>query len=153
MISSKLISQVEFELSQLDKLFDSYQELFQKALYQPLNNIEIAAMASVIHSFYNGVENIFLLVAKHVDASVPNNGQWHRDLLIQMSKPSEHRQAVISADLLASLSTYLGFKHFFRHSYAFFLDWDKLSPLVVELPIVWQQVKREIQVFIEEKTA
>ncbi len=96
MISSKLISQVEFELSQLNRLFDSYQVLFQKALYQPLNNIEITAMGSVIHSFYNGVENIFLLIAKQIDASVPNSERWHHNLLVQVSQNSLNRQAVIS---------------------------------------------------------
>ena len=43
---------------------------------------------------------------------------------------------------------YMGFRHFFRHSYLFFLDWDELKKLVLPLEEVWKQAKEEIEVFL-----
>jgi hypothetical protein len=38
----------------------------------------MTALASVLHSFYNGLENIFLSIARHVDQQVPTGDRWHR---------------------------------------------------------------------------
>ena len=40
------------------------------AAYSP-DLVEITALASVLHSFYNGLENVFLSISKAVDADVP----------------------------------------------------------------------------------
>jgi len=44
---------------------------------------------------------------------------------------------------------YLGFRHFFRHAYAFQFKWEKLKELVMDLPGVYSQFKQEINQFIE----
>lgn len=33
-----------------------------------------------------------------------------------------HRSAVLTLETIATLSNYLGFRHFYRHIYSFFLD-------------------------------
>ena len=76
------------------------------------------AAASTLHSFYNGVENIFLIIAKEFDESLPDGQKWHKKLIEQMRK-NEIRDEIISEDSLLRLSEYLLFRHFFRHAYSF----------------------------------
>ncbi|MGE0086307.1 MAG: hypothetical protein AB7S75_18010 [Desulfococcaceae bacterium] len=82
--------------------------------------VELTALASVLHSFYNGLENIFLHIAKGIDKDVPADSAWHRKLLIRMAEETPNRKAVLSADLSEALTEYMGFRHFHRHSYSFF---------------------------------
>ena len=46
------------------------------------------------------------------------------------------------------LADYLGFRHFYRHSYSFFLEWDELEKLVTPLAEVWDQTKGELELFL-----
>jgi len=51
------------------------------------------------------------------------------------------------------LVDYLGFRHFYRHSYSFSLEWGKLEKLVVLLEDIWKKLKNEFQVFLESLNA
>jgi hypothetical protein len=46
------------------------------------------------------------------------------------------------------LADYLGFRHFYRHSYSFYLEWDELEKLVVPLAEIWERTKDELQIFL-----
>lgn len=111
--------------------------------------VDITALGAVLHSFYNGLENIFLTTAKRIDQKVPKTTQWHRDLLNQMTETTSKRERVLTTDMVHRLADYLGFRHFYRHSYSFFLEWEDLEKLVNPLEEVWLQVKTELQVFLD----
>ena len=64
MYDEKAVSQLKFELHQIDNMLGSYEELLARCKEQEPSLVELTAAASVLHSFYNGVENIFLVVAK-----------------------------------------------------------------------------------------
>jgi hypothetical protein len=85
--------------------------------------IEVTACASVLHSFYNGLENIFLSIVKRIDRNVPTGDRWHRDLLYQMGKETPERKQVLTNKTIDQLVDYMGFRHFYRHSYSFSLEW------------------------------
>jgi hypothetical protein len=56
-------SQIRFEVESIDRLlFNSYAELLGLVQRKEPTLAEMAALASVLHSFYNGVENIFLSI-------------------------------------------------------------------------------------------
>lgn len=55
---------------------------------------------------------------------------------------------MLSADATRRLADYLAFRHFYRHSYSFFLSWIELEKLVTELEDVWHQIRRELQRFL-----
>jgi hypothetical protein len=82
-LAEKVISQVDLEVKQIDQLLESYADLLKRVQKNTPDLVEVTAVASVLHSFYNGLENIFLAIAKGIDADVPTGSQWHRDLLIQ----------------------------------------------------------------------
>lgn len=145
---SRVIAQIQFEMEQIDPLFIAYEALFQRA-QQPTapNLVEITALASVLHSFYTGLENIFTSIAKGIDGDVPGGPQSHCDLLLRIGQENVHRSAVLTVETIATLSNYLGFRHFYRHTYSFFLDWTDLKELGDPLPTVWTQIKTELRFF------
>jgi len=145
----KVISQVKFEVGQIDQLLESYADLLERVQKNTPDLVEVTAVASVLHSFYNGLENIFLAIAKGSDADIPAGSQWHRDLLIRMTESTASRGPVLTTDLAHRLMDYLGFRHFYRHSYSFFLEWEELDKLVTPLAEVWAQVKSELQLFLD----
>src|SRR4030042_3854253 len=99
----------------------------------------MTAVASVIHSFYNGIENIFIIISKNIDKTVHSEFNWHTALLNSMAADNKKRIAVISAGLNEQLEEYLAFRHFFRHSYKFKLEWEKIESLVKNLFTVWNK--------------
>lgn len=97
---------------------------------------ELAAIATFLHNFYNGVENILKRILYATGAELKNTSTWHKDLL-----QSAHAAAIISNDLYNNLSNYLSFRHYFVHAYSFTLRWDELRPLVSGLAETLAQVK------------
>jgi hypothetical protein len=91
-LDNRVIGQIAFEIGQIDHLFEAYASLIEAA---QLNLIEATAMASVLHSFYNGIENLFLSIAKEIDHDVPASERWHRDLLTRMIEATSNRQPVV----------------------------------------------------------
>ena len=152
-MDDRAISQVRFETQQIDHLLESYAELLERTQKRTLDLIEVTAAASVLHSFYNGIENIFLSISKGTDAVVPSGPHWHRDLLNRMTKAMSSREPVLTVEMAHQLADYLGFRHFYRHSYSFFLDWDELEKLVTPLAEVWERVKDELQRFLDSCSA
>jgi Zn-dependent M32 family carboxypeptidase len=148
-LDEKVVSQIQLEIAQIDQLFESYADLLERLQKDAPDIVELAAVASVLHSFYNGVENIFLSIAKGIDHEVPKGTQWHRDLLKQMAEATSKREAVLTVDMAHQLADYLGFRHFFRHSYSFFLDWNELEKLVMPLTKIWEEIKEQLQQFID----
>jgi hypothetical protein len=144
--------QIQFEIGQVDRLFEFYAGLLADSQQRVPDLVEMTALGSVLHSFYNGVESIFLVVAKEVDRGAPRGADWHRTLLMRMTQAMSNRSRVISAETAANLSGYLLFRHFFRHAYAFFLDWDKMRDLVIALTDVWAQTKQELLAFLETQS-
>lgn len=107
------ISNIQFEIEELDRLLQTYKDLLTKAEQTEPNLVEVTAMGTVLHSFYTGLENIFSRLCKDIDGTVPSQNQWHRDLLKQVSEPTKKRRAIISQSLAERLTDYLSFRHFF----------------------------------------
>jgi len=60
----RMLSLIKFEVKSINRLlFESYASLLELPQRKELNLVEMTALASVLHSFYNGVENIFQYIA------------------------------------------------------------------------------------------
>jgi len=123
--------QVALERQQLRRLLDTYDALLRKCETSPPDDVELSALAAMVHSFYNGIENIFKRIGEGLDGQLPRSEFWHRELLDTMNKPGKVRPAVISESLVEYLDSYLDFRHFFRHAYIFNLRWDRMKTLVL----------------------
>ena len=142
-------SKIAHEAAQVDELLFSYSPLLKIASARTPDLTEITALATVLHSFYNGMENIFGIIAKEIDQYYPKGTAWHRELLDQMAKSSNARDAVLDKHAREILLEYLSFRHFFRHSYSFHLDWTQMRSLVTEIGANWEKIRAGIHSMIE----
>jgi hypothetical protein len=136
-------------IADIEELLSSYDVLFMCVNQRTPDKIELAALGSVLQSFYNGVEGVFLLIAKQVDGNVPIDPAWHQALQNQMTEANAKRVAVLSSETADRLSMYMKFRHFFRHAYSFQLSWPRMEQLVQDLMPVWSAVKEEILKFTD----
>ena len=150
-MDKKIKSQIIFEIKHIDEFFASYADLFSRVQKRAPDLVEVTAVASVLHSFYNGLENIFLAIAKGIDKAVPSGEQWHRELLMQMADTNPKRGPVLSQETVQDLAKYLAFRHYFRHSYSFFLDWKEMKVLVEPLEDNRIGLKDRLMKFLENK--
>ncbi len=67
-MSEKLAALVREEIGLVDHLFEEYEELLDKSLRAAPDKVEKAALATILHSFYNGLENIFSTIAREIDS-------------------------------------------------------------------------------------
>jgi hypothetical protein len=86
----KLRKQVEIELGQMRLLLETHRSLLDRSPDFTPNPIELSALAAMLHSFYNGVENILKRIALEAGGTVPSGEFWHRDLLAA-ADPKPHR--------------------------------------------------------------
>jgi hypothetical protein len=144
----QIAEKIEFELEEINSLFELYKDEL-RAINQKPNLMELTAFAGVLHSFYNGVEKIFLVIAKNIDKKIPDDSKWHKTLLSQMTTDNESRCAVLSQELKVRLLDYLAFRHFFRHTYSFRLEWEEMEDLIKSINDVWRKFKSEITGFLK----
>ena len=144
----KLRKQVALERQELQRLLETHRPLLVKCAGTPPNAIELSALAAMLHSFYNGIENILKRIAAEIDGRVPVGEFWHRELLETMTQPNTARPAAISESLAERLGEYLEFRHVFRHAYTFDLRWEKMRSLVQGCQNTLASFEAELDVFL-----
>lgn len=139
-----VIEQINFKINDIDKLFKEYELIFEKIKVQEPDLFDMTIIGSVLHSFYNGIENIFEIIAKNIDKSIPTGNKSHQELLHQMASENNKRNELISEELYFRLREYATFRHFYRHAYSFQLNWLKMKPLVDNMYFTWDEVKASL---------
>ena len=84
----RLRKQVTLERQQLHRLLDMSRPLMAQCAANTPDNSQLAALAAMLHSFYNGFENIFKRVAAELDGELPSGEFWHRRLMDSMTVPT-----------------------------------------------------------------
>jgi len=108
------------------------------------------AIGYILHNFYNGCENIFRSIAKFFENDLGPQS-WHKDLLKRMKiKIPGFRPAVIDEDLYLLLDDFRSFRHKFRHTYAFELDWEREQLVAKKLPKTAKLFKDQIKRFLNQ---
>lgn len=144
----KLRKQVAVEFEQLNRLIEVHRPLLDKCENAAPTDIELSALAAMLHSFYSGIQNIFKRVCVDLGGTPPTSAAWHRELLDSMSAPNDLRAAVISTELRLHLEEYLKFRHVFRRAYSFQLQWEKLSALVLDCETTLRTLEAEVHAFV-----
>jgi len=124
-------------------------ELLAKCQPTDPTEIELCALAALLHSFFTGIENIFKRVAVELDGEPVRGDSWHRELLLQMTSSRARRPPVLSEELHGTLNDYLRFRHVFRNAYSFDLDWQKMSPLVLSLDETFKMLEKALDEFVK----
>ena len=139
---------INLEISKIDTLVDKSSLLLEKCKLSEPDFFDLNAIGSILHSFYNGLESIFKLIQKATDGKPLTSTIWHSELFYSMFEESKSRKAVLPKELTEPLKEYLGFRHVFRHSYGYELDWERLNPLFSGMADVWQKVKSNLEKFL-----
>ncbi len=106
------------------------------------------SVALNLHSFYSGLERILELVALELDGGTLGGDAWHSELLRQMTLDLVGtRPPVLARQTAVRLDDYRKFRHRIRNIYATNLDPERMKPLVMALPNLWAQVRRELADF------
>ena len=149
-MDDRLKAKILFEISQIDKLLDKSKPLLDLCKIKNPDYIEMSAAALLLHSFYNGIENILVLVFKHYDEELPNDNKWHMKLLDKAFVSKDNRRQIFQIELQKTLEEYLRFRHYIRHAYGFQLDWTRMENLIDHVKNIWQIVKENLNSFIEK---
>jgi hypothetical protein len=139
--------QVAIERANINQLFAAYQTVISNSSKAEPDFVELSALATMLHSLYTGIENIFKRIALEIDDSIPSGYASHSELLAAMTQSTQHRPSVISDDLRTRLGAYLSYRHVFRHAYSFQLEWGKMRDLVLQSEETWQQLQNELDQF------
>lgn len=148
MFPEEISEKIEFELEEIGTLLELYRDELSGLNMKP-NLMEITAFAGILHSFYNGIEKIFLFIAQNIDKHVPDDSKWHRTLLMQMIAGNDSRYPVLSMEMKDRLLDYLAFRHFYRHSYSFHLEWEEMEDLIKSIDEAWLRFQAEITTFLK----
>jgi len=140
---------VMFEIEQIDELINESSPLFDLCKIKEPDFVERCGIAMILQSFYNGIENILLLIIKDKDAVLPNGIKWHRELFAKAFEATENRSQIIREELKVPINEYLQFRHFVRHSYGFQLKWEKMKNMLFGMNIMWESIKEDINMFIK----
>ena len=131
----------------LRRLLDVHRPLLGKCAVSPPNDIELSALAAMLHSFYSGIENIFKRTTLELGDPMPGGESWHKELLDGMMQPTGNREPLLSPGLRGQLKEYMEFRHVFRHAYTFDLRWERMKTLVLRCEEMLQLVEGELDRF------
>lgn len=146
---ARLAAALEAELVQVSLVVQEAEEALRDfdAITPPRR--ELRGIAGILHDFYTGAERVFLKIAGELEGGAPSGVSWHRDLLEGMVLDiPEVRPPVLSASTAHALDEFMRFRHLFRHSYGFDLEWPRVRALLDRVPVVWNDLRREVEAFI-----
>jgi predicted nucleotidyltransferase len=143
-----LQNEISLELKNLQRLVDESREVLNSVSTDP-SSVQLRALGSIVHDFYTACERIFERVTVHLGPGLPAGDNWHILLLRSMESEIEgKRPAVLHHQMAMRLLDYLRFRHLFRHTYGYELEWEKLSPLVERLEITKASLDLQLEAFV-----
>ena len=139
---------IKHEISRIEKLLNDSNLLITLCKNKYPDYVEISAMAQILHSFYNGIESVIMLILKSINEKLPNDNKWHKTLLEMSFGSNSKKVNLLRDDIKDLLNDYMSFRHFIRHSYSSELEWDDMKELVENINELWDKVKFDFELFI-----
>lgn len=138
------------EMGKLGKLYQEFAPMAEKlALSEDdVGKHDMIVLGYLMHNFYNGCENMFRSIARFFENEMDADS-WHKDLLRRMTFEIEgFRPRVISDQLYLLLDDFRGFRHKFRYTYSFELDWEREKVVARKFKKAWALLQDEMGVFM-----
>ena len=134
-------------LRQLSVEYYSIEKLLKRA-NEDVNFFDKAATGYFLHSFYNGCENIFSMIARFFENDLGPQS-WHRDLLKRMKlEIPGYRPRLIDEETYLVLNEFRAFRHVFRHCYSFQLEWEREKIVAEKYPAIWKEFCLQVDEFL-----
>jgi hypothetical protein len=149
-LDNNLKEKIVYEIARIDNLFNNGKPLFDLCRVKEPDFIESSAAALLLHSFYNGIESIVLMILKNIGEDIPNSFQWHKELFEKTFEMTEKRTVIFRKECKEQFVEYLTFRHFIRHAYGPDIDWKRLKPLINNAEEMWKIIKKDIRQFVED---
>ena len=139
---------IYFEIEQIDELMEVSRPFLSTCLEREPEFGEKCGVAQILHSFYNGIEKLLLLIVKNSEIISIDVHRWHSELFMKAFEPRNNK-SIIRPQLKEILNEYLKFRHVVRNSYGFTLNWDKMIDMVTNLEKTWNMIKCDILDYIK----
>lgn len=139
------------KIERLEKEFTRVDKMIGRSSSE-VSYFDRGAAGYLLHNFYNGCENVFRSIARFFENDLGPQS-WHKDLLKRMKlEISGYRPKVIDEELYRRLDDFRAFRHKFRHSYAFELDWEKEILVAKKFRQTSKMFKTQIKNFLNVLT-
>jgi hypothetical protein len=144
-----LKSKILDDLQSIKKIYDKLKGEKEKIKNTP-NEAQLINMGYYLHNLYNAFENIFLNIADVFENQVKERARWHYSLQKRMSLDIEGiRPKIISKEASNYLDELRRFRHIFRHSYDYEMDWERLKIVLRKAEKLQNIYEKEIGEFIK----
>ena len=143
------------ELDKIEKIVNEYRAIEPKIDLPPkeVSYYDRGAIGYLLHNFYNGCENMFRSIAMFFENDLGPR-TWHKDLLKRMRiEVKGYRPNVIDNELFLLLDDFRAFRHKFRHTYAFELDWEREQLVAKKMIRTKNILEKQIRHFIKQLDA
>lgn len=145
----RLIAEINDEIQSLGRIHERVQRAQARFAATPPDEFELGGVATTLHDFYSGAENVFKRVAAELNGGLPAGHDWHVQLLRDMSIDLPGlRPAVISRVTAGLLKEYLDFRHVVRHTYGFDLRWEPIKGLLLRFATAYDSLIADVQQFL-----
>jgi hypothetical protein len=136
------IKNLETELSKIEKML--------RLPAEEVAHYDRGAIGYLLHSFYNGCENIFNSIARFFENDLGPQF-WHKDLLKRMNLEIPGiRPKLIDDELYHLFDDFRAFRHKFRHLYSFQLDWERECIVARKFPVTVKKFKVQVTDFLKK---
>jgi hypothetical protein len=127
---------------EIDRLFAEAKNL------EPITKEKAVCLGYSLHNLYCAIEDLLQEIARTFENQIEEPSRYHRGLLKKMTiEIPGVRPAFFSEKSFKILDELRGFRHAFRHAYAYELDPSRLQILKSKLFQEWSHVESDIMKF------
>ena len=125
--------------AELEQVHQTLENLPDCPLSQ-LTKLELSGVGGILQSFYNGIENILKQVFRKHGIAIPEEVQWHRQLV-----EGAVQHGFISQRTREALIPYLTFRHLYRNAYVLDLKPDRMQALTDAIKNTFSEFKKDVR--------
>lgn len=151
MLPEKLSVFLQIERNRIVKELRAVEPLRRILERRVPDEVELRAVASVLHAVYNGFEAVLKKSVNNDGGQSTDKGRWHRVLLNQAITAGPDGTSILSQETALLLEGLLAFRHFYRNSYGNDLNWDLMKPLWDDLPDIVERFFRDVYLFYQTR--
>jgi hypothetical protein len=142
------LSEFDFQIDQIIEIYEKLEQKIPDFEKQTPSKPLIESAGYWLHNLYSAYEDLFKLVCGFWENNISTNGDYHINLLKRMVIAIEGiRPAMLSDACYRNLNELRGFRHVFRHAYAYGLDDERVSVLLRKTVRNQEAMLRDIKTF------